>query len=91
MKNFYAYVVRDAEGRILDPDFVMGKLEPVVLKEKEELLTGTIHDFMKFIHETPEDAELTITWYIRACELNEETPKKLHVEKLQLTVLFREV
>jgi len=90
MKNFYAYIVKNENGKILNPNFVMGQLEPIVLLEKEEAYGATIKDFVEYIHEDSRDAELTITWYIKACQLNEQPAEKLHVEKIQITIVGRE-
>jgi hypothetical protein len=91
MKNFYAYIVRNKEGKILDPSFIIGQLETIHLLEKDEAFSMPIHRFMELVHNTEEEAQETITWYGLACEKTEQKPEKLHVEKVQLTLIFREV
>lgn len=91
MRNFYAYIIKNKEGKILNPSFFMGQLEPVVLMEKDEAYGGTVKDFIEYTYEDIRDAEQTIAWYIKACELNGQTPDKLHVEKIQITVVWREL
>jgi len=90
MKNFYAYIIKSEEDKILNTDFFMGQLEPVVLMEKEEAYGATIKDFIEYTFEDIRDAEQTIAWYIKACELNEQPTEKLHIEKVQITVVGRE-
>ena len=95
MYNFHSYIVCNKDGKLLDPSFVMGQLKPITLYEKEEILSNSTSEALKsmdkFFHNTEEDAEISITWYHRACELMDVTPEKLHIEKVQLTVIFKEV
>ena len=74
MKNFYAYIVKNEDGKILDPTFVIGQLKPVILLEIDEAFNKTIFEFLKLLHETADDAELSINWYTHACEINEQVP-----------------
>ena len=91
MKNFYVYIVRNKEGKILNPDFIIGQLETIHLLEKDEVFAMPIHQFIDLVHDSEEAAQETITWYGLACERTEQNPDKLHVEKIQLTFIFKEV
>ena len=88
MKNFYAYIIKNREGKILNTNFHVGQVDPPILMEKDEAYGATIKDFIEHTFEDVRDAELTIAWYIKTCDLNEETPEKLHVEKVQITIVI---
>ena len=91
MKNFYAYIVKNKEGKILDPTFIIGDPKHINLLEKEELVTRDIYEFIKLTQKTIDDAEETIIWYVHSCEVHKVTPEKLHVEKIQMTIICQEV
>jgi len=91
MNNFISYIVKNKDGKILDPSFVMGQLDTIHLLEEKQAFSLPMSEFIQLIHDTEEDAELTITWYVRACELVPQGADKLHVEKIQLTVIGRDV
>ena len=94
MKNFYAYIVKNNAGNILDPNFVspfLAQVTPIKLLTKDEAYSKDIFEFMRLIQTTQEDSELTIAWYIRGCELTGQVPEKLHPEKIQITVIEREI
>lgn len=88
MKNFYAYIIKNNDGLILDPSFIVGEVKPVRLVEDTVAFSDRNY-YMSLLHDSVEDAEVTMTWYLRNCELVDETPDKLHVEKVQITVVCR--
>ena len=91
MKNYNAYIVVNKDGKVLNPHFIIGQLKPVKFLTKEEFFNMPIEELLNFLSFKPEDAEMTLDWYILACEKQGIKPEKLSIQKVQITCTWREV
>ena len=91
MKNYPGYIIVTKEGKIFDPEFVIGDLRECNLLTKEEAYAKDLEHFIRLVFLTKEDAEMTMDWYLLSCEYQGLSPEKLSAQKVQVTFVWREV